>query len=62
MVSATHTHDEVESTRSTPNLEQRVESIEDMMAALIRSGERVDRQIERTQRQIDQTSRELAVF
>ena len=40
---------------TVPTVQQRVTSLEDMMAALIQSGERVDRQIA-------QTSRDLAAF
>jgi hypothetical protein len=45
-----------------PKLAQRVESLEDLMAALVRSGERTDRQIEMTERQVERTSRELSEF
>ncbi len=45
---------------TTPKLEQRVESLEDLMAALIRSGERLDRQIAATDRQIAATDRQIA--
>jgi hypothetical protein len=45
-----------------PKLAQRVESLEELMAGLVRSGERTDRQIEKTERQIERTSRELSEF
>jgi uncharacterized coiled-coil protein SlyX len=42
--------------------EQRITNLEELMAQVWRTIDRVDRQIEQTQRQVDQTSREMRVF
>jgi hypothetical protein len=45
-----------------PKLEQRVESLEDLMAALIRSGDRTERQVAQTSRELSAFKQEMAVF